>query len=208
MKKIILFISLTHFLTIIKSQTDFSAKIGVNLVHLGPEVLVSNKIVGYQVGLSSSFYLNKNFIFKPELILSKKGGELKDKIPASYGYTEYLKTEKTYLDLPLLLRFKLTTNNKLDFFINSGIIVGYCIWTNELEKGGDEIKRNIGPISDNAFNSSFIIGAGLIFFEITDLEFRYEFGLTDVLVFKNETYSNRLVSITLSYRLNKKRNSL
>jgi len=211
MKKCILIIILANILTFAKSQIDYSVKFGVNISHLSSETLENsninlenNSINGCQIGLTTSFYLNKNLIFKPELLFSQKGGELKSKGWNSSTNFDYLKTKKTYLDLPLLMRLKLSTNNKLDLFINSGVIIGYSIWTNQTLQIFDLEFISNGPEANNAFNFGVVVGAGLILSEKTDIEFRYEYGLTDVLGFQNESYLNKLVSITLSYRLVRK----
>jgi opacity protein-like surface antigen len=203
MKKIILLIILIHLIIVAKSQFYISGKIGTNYGYLNTKSFEQNPVIGYQIGLTSSYVFNEKFIFQPEILISLKGGELKAKKSNSSDYFDYLKTKKTYIDFPILLKYRVTGNNKIDFYINSGINLGFCIWTNQTDRSVDMVSSINGPDFNNAFGFGVIGGIGFDLFNMSTLEFRYEYGITDVLGFPNESYSNRVISIALSYRLSK-----
>lgn len=90
-----------------------------------------------------------------------------------------------------MLKYRITNNNKLDLYINSGINPGLFIWTNQYEQGSDVVEIINGPDLSGAF--SFIGGIGFDIFNRSSLEFRYEYGITDLPGYSNEFYSNRVI---------------
>ena len=130
---------------------------------------------GFQTGFTYNLPLGRTISFEPQLLYSKKGGEL-DYVYATY-YTESVRYRLHYLEMPLL--FNIHTNSNLDFVLGGygstlldatfNVTTPNAYGYGELSYGDFE-KYDLGLIGGVAFN-----------FPFSKLSIKYSYGFKDVL---------------------------
>ncbi len=135
----------------------------------------SNFQVGFNLGLTYCIPISKRFSFEPQLIYSKKGGEM-DYSSLAYLYDESVRYRLHYLQLPLELSYQ--TNGVVDFIIGGYVSYLLDATFNVTDSGG----TGYGELNYDQFekNDFGIIGGIGFNFPISKLSIKYEMGLNDV----------------------------
>lgn len=172
------------------SQTnlEYGFKAGLNFSGFHDETITSKR--GLQIGTFFS-YSNKNKLkLRVECLYSEKGGNYS--ISSNGVGTGYV-TDLNYIDIPLLIEYKLI--DKLSFF--SGFQTGFLIHSKTTL--GLDLSSEL--INDDINNFDFGIIGGFVY-KIEDffLEARYNYGLVNV--FKTLNSKNSTISLCLGYKIN------
>jgi len=176
----------------------FGIKGGLNIAHttisLGGISASSNDLTSFHVGIYNVLMTSEKFGFQCELLYSAQGGG------GSGGSGDF---KLNYLSVPILMRYTFTPGVS----IQAGPQVGFLM---SATVNGVDAKS---AMSDVDFGLGFGLGverpSGVSF------SFRYVLGLTNTfnsttssafnqLGFGNTTMTNRVVQLSLGYRLSKK----
>jgi len=119
-----------------QSNITFGVKAGINLSSLNgdypdtsSDVSDSKSKIGFHLGGFAEYEINDKFSLQPELLISTQGGkfEIRDNYNNStYGdyYESFTQTTKlTYLNLPIMLKYEIIENLKIEF----GPQIGYTL---------------------------------------------------------------------------------
>ncbi len=158
----------------------------------------SNFQVGFNLGLAYCIPISKRFNVEPQLIYSKKGGEM-DYSSVLGAYDESVRYKLHYLELPVEISY--LTNGNVDF-----IVGGYCSYlldatfnvTNSWGTGYGELNY------DSFEKYDFGVTGGIAFnFSYSKLSIKYSHGLNDVTKDNNpykylSNSKNQAISLTFT----------
>jgi hypothetical protein len=182
-----------------RDQMRFGFKAGVNFSNVYDEEgnnFVADGKTGLAAGVFLSVPFGKVIGFQPELIYSQKGFKATGSV---LGFDYDYKRTTTYLDIPLLLQIKPSSN----FTLLAGPQFSYLLETNnefnntsntvEEEINGDNYKKNIfGFVVGADVNlDQFVIGGRLGW----DISKSDSDGNSD-----SPRYKNQVIQVTLGYR--------
>lgn len=182
-----------------RDQMRFGFKAGVNFSNVYDEEgnnFVADGKTGLAAGVFLSVPFGKVIGFQPELIYSQKGFKATGSV---LGFDYDYKRTTTYLDIPLLLQIKPSSN----FILLAGPQFSYLLETNnefnntsntvEEEINGDNYKKNIfGFVVGADVNlDQFVIG-GRLGWDISKSDSN---GNSD-----SPRYKNQVIQVTLGYR--------
>jgi hypothetical protein len=117
---------------------------------------------GADFGVLAILQFNKWLAFQPEIIYSQQGGKHNglQAIPNPYGsmppyfYADFKNTAKlNYLLVPLMARFDITLQKKLNLFFNAGGFAGFLLSAKSVSKGSSIIyadDKATQPVSPSA----------------------------------------------------------
>lgn len=195
----LLFISSTVNGQRIKSAPlSWGLKGGINLATLyGDDVSDTEILDGFNGGLFFNYAFGPHLSLQPEVLFSRKGTELDNSISGEETTTDY---ELGYLEVPVMLKYHLTTGNTLNPNILVGPAVGFKLY-------GDANDQDIDDeMQDAEFGLTF--GGGLDaevassptdFIQTVGLDLRYTLGLTDVFDIAGDPEAkNRVFTIALA----------
>lgn len=156
----------------------------------------SDSKVGLTVGVFTEVPVSTNFLFRPELNYTQKGGKVK----TSVGTTSYeSKLTLNYLELPLNFVYKASGG----FFVGAGPVLGYGMSGKIKTKTGststdDKIKFG-GDASDDlkAFEFAANLLAGYQVGNSIIITVLYNMGLSNLSNDSDETFKNRFFGIKL-----------
>ncbi|CAN5721788.1 hypothetical protein BH11BAC3_BH11BAC3_38790 [soil metagenome] len=195
------FVAISLFIFLVNnfsySQVSYGIKSGINLSTTDNLIAYPTTRVGWYVGGLSKIALNKRISFQPEIYYSSKGNRSKNQL-GSLKIT----TRLNYINLPLLLNYKILNTTHLIF----GPELGYMTAAHIALSNGENFNK-----SDNYFHK-FDIGLSLgIHHKMCkniEAEFRYTFGFktlysTDLNGERNNPTNgaNRVIQIGLQYIL-------
>lgn len=130
MKKIILTSFMLCSVFAFSQEIKFGAKVGLNLSNLSGDYPIGiyehNSKIGFHIGGFAEYEINDKFILQPELLFSTQGN--------TYGYKDYYgggsyydgadyNLKLNYLNLPIILKYKIIEKLSIDF----GPQIGYLI---------------------------------------------------------------------------------
>lgn len=203
---IVTFLLTSHF---VMGQIRIGPKTGLKLNNLsnGSEFQVLKS--GFEFGAMGNVPLSKELYLQTEILITNKGYKEK------YGDEIFDQLTTTYLQLPVLIQYRMGTN-KLEYYGIAGVYAAR--WTGGKFRSRIEEEATIVE-EDYTFVTSYntegfrdrrqefgaILGAGLIYpLSVNHLIFdvRYNYGFTDVNDLQNEPAgyekrSNRGIAITL-----------
>lgn len=157
---------------------SWGIKAGINAADMyGDDVGATSAIAGFSGGAYATFRLVDYFAFQPEILFSSKGSDLETGVMRETGPVEY---RFGYLEIPVLAKFYIPTNGKIQPNLYSGPGLGFILY-------GD---ANDADIDSEMANTDFslIFGGGLDFkiaksrydfLQHIGIDLRYTLGLSD-----------------------------
>lgn len=197
-----------------QSNWSLGGKIGINISSAGiddNEADVRSK-VGYNIGFVADYNFSPQIFLRTGLEFTTKGATLKSNssywqfcdTPGGHLYTKS-KYMLNYLQLPVMLGYRLPINQQINLTANAGMYVGYRIYgsqkrTSYITTSGSEIDRDL--VMDK-FDCGFIAGIGSEYGKYS-LAINYEGGLSNTMAGKldggDASWKNRNWSISLGYK--------
>lgn len=204
MKKIILTSLMFCTVSLFSQEIKFGAKAGLNLSNLNGDyptkINEKSSKIGFHIGGFAEYEINDKFTLQPELIFSTQGN--------TYGFKDYYgngsyydgadyNLSLNYLNLPIILRYKVIEKLSIDF----GPQIGYVLSANtkiDVTEDSRDPSQNysveIDMLRDGVYNFggttvqskasvnrldfSFNLGATYDITEKIFVQGRYNFGLT------------------------------
>ena len=176
----------------IKGGVSFSTMDGLGEV-IGdlPQIDTSTRI-NWIAGVFVKVNLGTFFAFQPEVLYVRKGA----KLAATGLFTESIKVNLDYIDIPLLARVQMSRGT--GFYLLAGPSIGVNVTAETEESTGEteDVKEDV-----NTSEMGLVIGAGFDLAHLV-LEGRYTQGLSNII--KNtegdESVKNRAVSLLFGIR--------
>jgi len=179
MKRLILLITIGFLTTPVFSQIKFGVKGGINVSNARYSQSMDYRVAPL-FGCLAEFQINENVNFQSELVYSKEGAE--DEYDESfYGWSGKVKEtlKVTYLNVPLLLRYKLGKGFKL----LGGTQIGFLLEADQvLEFVNSSHDPEVKNLTDemNSCNVSLCIGTSWEAKCGLGIDARYNGGLSNV----------------------------
>lgn len=188
------------------NEPQFGIKGGVNFSNIyNAEVDDNNILTSFNAGLYGAFPIGDIISVQPEILYSRKGGELTYNNAIITGKTQF---KLNYIEVPALLKVNITEN----LSVHAGPYFAYLI---DAEVNNDANGNAIDFENDydnNDFNKFDVgISGGVGFgFDVLGLGIRYNYGLSTVgkeRDFAGTAYTipngkNSNLSLYMSYKLN------
>lgn len=206
MKKILLTSFMLCTVFAFSQEIKFGAKVGLNLSNLRGDYPTGidehNSKIGFQIGGFAEYEINDNLILQPELLFSTQGN--------TYGYKDYYgggsyydgadyNLKLNYLNLPVILKYKIIEKLSIDFGPQIGYLMSAKTKIDITEDSRDPSQNysvEIDMLNDETYNFGgttirtkasanrldFSINLGLSY-DITEkifLQGRYNLGLSTV----------------------------
>jgi hypothetical protein len=181
----------------------FGAKGGFNLTDMiaDPPHQIDAKLTG-NIGIFSNTPIKGKFYFQPELLLSRQGG-IQHTTHESTDY-EYLSDEKiTYLQLPLMIQYKVNEN----ISVEGGPEIGMRLaskYKYQIVDDGVVIYENIARTEEHRkfLELGINVGATYRINDILSASLRYNYGITPINVDQTVVkLRNSVIQVSLYYTL-------
>lgn len=134
MKKIILTSCILFTVVAFSQEIRFGAKAGLNVSSLRgnypKDVDETKSRIGFHIGGFAEYEIDDKFSLQPELLISTQGGSFEvrnDYYDSSMGnyYESFTQTPKlTYLNLPIMLKYKVLEKLSIEFGPQIGYLIG------------------------------------------------------------------------------------
>jgi hypothetical protein len=162
------------------SAAEISAggRVGLNVSAIfGDTVQGLTPRVGFNLGLYSTQWLNEKLGFQEELMINTKGERWKSGEIDYTAYNHYA-TSLTYLDIPLLVKWRFMANDALRPSLYAGPDLAFPLIADAAYNGNTVDMMQVTNGLDFGFTAglSFDIRQGTMFIP---LDIRYTLGLTD-----------------------------
>jgi len=196
MKKLLLVLAVVMLFTVsgfaqdvVKGVTAKGIKVGVNLANWTGDISGNKMMLTFGGGVFMEYSFNPQFAVQPEVLFMMKGTK------AEEGDGKY---KLTYIEIPVLLKFKPTMEGNFKPGIFAGPAVGLLMSAKE-DPGGEDIKDNLKSIDFGiAFGAGFMYmmqnGGGITF------DARYTMGMGTIDDTEaDETIKNTNISFMVGY---------
>lgn len=182
-----------------RDQMRFGFKAGVNFSNVYDEEgnnFVADGKIGLAAGVFLSVPFGKVLGFQPELIYSQKGFKATGSV---LGFDYDYKRTTTYLDIPLLLQIKPSSN----FTLLAGPQFSYLLETkNEFNNTSNTVEEEINGDNYKKYIFGFVVGADVNLDQFViggrlgwDISKSDSDGNSD-----SPRYKNQVIQVTLGYR--------
>ena len=191
--------TLSLMLSNFSSAQGFGVKAGLNMAQFSGKNLENVDFIwGGAFGGFVYWDIGEHFRIQPEFLFNIKGSEEEDPIIEKM---DKMSTKLTYLDIPVLIKYKIRTKGKLKPNIFIGPTIGWNIKANmNLESGGDISQEDLENIKNIDFG--LIVGLGSIYINKITMDLRYYQGLVSINAADNtRNEKNRVLSFMLGYCL-------
>lgn len=152
---------------------------------------------GFNLGIVSALHLNNSFSlrFVPLLVFSQRNLDYKFRSVNGIERLVQTQIESTYLDFPLLLKYRSLRLNNFAAYLIGGIKYSIDLASNENVKNED-INKTIVKLARNSTSAEVGIGTDffLPYFKFS-MEIKMSYGLHDVLIHDNTFLSNPIDKI-------------
>lgn len=176
-------------------------KIGANFANLyGENVKEAEEELGEDfksklgicVGGFITFNISEMFAIQPEVLYSMKGSKAEGTL---FGETFKVKFNLSYLEIPVLVKLRITTrgNVKPNIFAGPSLAIKLSGKT-KTEYAGESEEDDLEDIKDT--DIGLIIGAGVDFGKLT-VDLRYNLGLTKLS--EEDDVKNKAISLMIGY---------
>lgn len=206
MKKIILTLFMLCSVLAFSQEIKFGAIVGLNLSNLRgdypAEIDEHNSKLGFHIGGFAEYQINEKFTLQPELLFSTQGN--------TYGYKDYYgggsyydgadyNLKLNYLNLPVILKYKIIEKLSIDFGPQIGYLMSakteiditedsrdpsqnYSVEIDMLNDGTYDVGGTTVQVksSANRLDFSLNLGASYDISEKIFLQGRYNLGLSTV----------------------------
>jgi hypothetical protein len=198
-------------LTNLQAQTnsnapEFGIKGGVNFSNIyNTEVDDNNVLTSFNAGLYGAFPLGGIISIQPEILYSRKGGELTYDNAFVTGKTQF---KLNYIEVPILLKVNITNN----LSVHAGPYFAYLLdaeVNNDADGNAIDFENNYNNDDFNKFDVGISAGIGYGF-DSFGIGARYNYGFSTIgkeRAFAGTSYTipdgkNSNISLYLSYKLN------
>ena len=196
-------------LTNVQAQSDeshFGVKGGVNFSNIyNTEVDDNNVLTSFNAGFYASFPVGDILSIQPEILYSRKGGELDYDNAITSGTSQF---KLNYIEVPVLLKVNITENLN----VHAGPYFSYLIdaeVSNDAEGEAIDFEDAYDNDDFNKFDVGLAVGIGYDFGSL-GIGARYNYGFSTIgkeRDFAGTTYTipdgkNSSLSLYLSYRIN------
>lgn len=152
---------------------------------------------GFNLGIVSDFHIHKyfNLRFVPTLVFSQRNLEFNFRTLSGENITVLQQVESTYLDFPLLFKYRSARLNNFAAYIIAGGKYSIDLASNEDVKNED-IDESIIKLKRNTYAAEVGIGTDffLPYFKFA-LELKMSYSLDDALIHDNTELSNPIEKI-------------
>ncbi|MET3027603.1 porin family protein [Flavobacterium sp. UW10123] len=199
MKKVILAaIAVMGFSFANAQDIKFGVKGGINLSTFTGDIEDVSSKVGFQVGGFAELKLSEKFSVQPEVLYSLQGAKFKED-GDSYSYKE--KIHASYLNIPVIAKYYVI--DKLS--VEAGPQIGFLLSAKDKWESVEDGEKYSGKENvKDGFKSvdfSLNIGAGYDFTENISAGIRYNFGLSNISDYSDNTkIHNDVISLSLGYK--------
>jgi hypothetical protein len=202
MKKALLFFLAFTFFSVAHAQINFGVKAGLNLASL-PSDFESASAVGFHGGIWAKVGAGP-VGFRPELLISTKGGEttVSSNDPTT-GFTD-LKNDISlvYADVPLLLEFSPVPILKVHLGPQFSFLLSDKVDINDASGSVQNIKD---AYDFNSLDLGLVFGLGVTVMKF-DAGIRYNLGLSKVSDFnfagvQNTDFKNSVIQVSIGYKI-------
>ena len=201
MKKAVLFFIAFAFFSVAQAQINIGVKAGLNLASL-PSDFESASAVGFHGGIWAKVGAGP-VGFRPELLISTKGGEttINSSDPAS-GFTSLTNdVNLVYADVPLLLEFSPVPILKVHVGPQFSFLLSDKVDVNNFSGSVDAIEA---AYDFNDLDLGLVFGLGVTVLKF-DAGIRYNLGLSKVSEFnlagiQNTDFKNSVIQISVGYK--------
>ena len=201
MKKAVLFFIAFAFFSVAQAQINIGVKAGLNLASL-PSDFESASAVGFHGGIWAKVGAGP-VGFRPELLISTKGGEttINSSDPAS-GFTSLTNdVNLVYADVPLLLEFSPVPILKVHVGPQFSFLLSDKVDVNNFSGSVDAIEA---AYDFNDLDLGLVFGLGVTVLKF-DAGIRYNLGLSKVSEFnlagiQNTDFKNSVIQVSIGYK--------
>ena len=184
------------FLNTYAQDIHFGVKAGADLSNWRGEDVNNadlNTNVSFHAGAFAEIPLSKTWNFESGIYISQKGFQADEEI---LGTTLDIKSTSTYLDVPILAKYSVTSNYNIFLGPQASILLNNKVTyefdgEKETDKGVSGFKR---------FDLGVVAGMGYQFKSGLLFSANYDFGLLSVDDVTNTKAYNRVVKISAGYR--------
>ncbi|PKB15655.1 porin family protein [Flavobacterium sp. 5] len=188
------------------NEPQFGIKGGVNFSNIySTEVDDNNVLTSFNAGVYASFPVGDILSIQPEVLYSRKGGELTYDNAITSGKTQF---KLNYIEVPILLKVNITDNLN----VQAGPYFAYLIDSKVSNDANGDALDFEDSYSNDDFNKFDVGISGAIGFDFNSIGIgaRYNYGFTTIGKERNiagTTYTipdgkNSSLSLYLSYKLN------
>ncbi|MDR3286922.1 MAG: PorT family protein [Prevotellaceae bacterium] len=188
---------------------QFGVRAGLNFPTLNGEQDEGNSsYLGVHFGLIVDIPLSSNLYIQPGLYLENKG--------CIYKYYDYedganvsVRNGLAYIDIPVLLSYRIDLSDALQLHLNAGPFVGFGVfgtitYTWSMPGYGDETDKDDAFGKDSSFSTfdtGLSLGAGLSFGKIY-CGLKYDFGLVNIMKEDTDYYARKTGTFGITLGLN------
>ncbi len=185
---------------------QFGVKGGVNFSNIIAEEIDDNNVLtSFNAGVYATFPVGEILSIQPEILYSRKGGELKYESDFLSGETQF---KLNYIEVPVLFKVNVTDNLN----IQAGPYFAYLVDVqvkNDADGEAIDFEDNYDNDDFNKFDAGIAVGVGLDFKSI-GFGVRYNYGFTNIgkeRDFAGATYTipdgnNSNLSVYAAFKLN------
>ena len=196
-KRILLVVAVLAMFSVFttNAQVKFGVKAGLNLANInGDDFEDSDMKMGLAIGGFANFQLSDKIEFQPELLYSMQGAKQKD-MYIDEGITADMTFKLDYINIPLMLKYKLTDA----FSIQAGPQIGLLVsdkWKTDDADG--DISDDMGvDLKGVDFGLNF--GLGYTLENGFGIDARYNLGMSQILDMDEADSKNAVIQIAVSY---------
>lgn len=165
MKKLLFSFSLLLIGSICYSQVSFGVKSGINIATTRDLIAYPRNRLGWYAGGLAKIPIHKKFFLQPELLYSTKGNRSYNQIG-----TSKIVTRINYLNVPILLGFKIDKKSSLVFGPELGYLTS--VHLDYSEGGNIDVTKNFPPRLDIGLD----VGLNYKITYNISFELRYNYG--------------------------------
>lgn len=114
-----------------QSRLSYGVKAGINRSSADHNYYNFKSQLGFHVGVIADYQLKNNFFLRSGVDFTTKGAECEELWTNPDGETASVKYNFNYLQLPVLLGYKIPVYNQTNIFFNAGIYLSYGIYARE-----------------------------------------------------------------------------
>ncbi len=191
--KAFLILAIVGWQNSIQAQNSVGGRVGINLAKVDGEGMDTDAKVGLDIAVSADIGVSETFSIQPELHFLQKG----------YKFNflgSDLKRALNYLEIPVLIKYNLGTQESIAGFILAGPSIGFGIGY-KAKSDGDEDTGSFDDIGLKSTDFSINFGGG-VSIPITGgkvvIDARYLLGLANIADGEGEI-RNRGINLGVSY---------
>lgn len=208
MKKLFLMVLSLAIIFSTASFAQFGVMGGLNLAKFGgedaaavaDETIEPDYYIRFSAGVFAAITLSDGLALRPELLYAMKGAKYEG---LYMGVNGKVWAKLTYIDIPVLVQYTVSTTNGYAPFFLAGPYAGYNLSAKERVEAEtlnfdqeEDVKEGIKD-----FDFGIIFGAGVCINKMFEISARYSMGLTSIDDSPNVDMKNNVIEIRAGIRL-------